>query len=327
MPSRPSKRPCVKNIPEHPNSDSLWLGAHVSMSGGVENAVKNAHAIQATAFALFTRSQRKWTSPALTEESIKHFKDYMREYNYSPDQVVPHGSYLLNCASPSEELLEKSRAGMLDEVRRCERLGLKNYNFHPGSTTGKGSVEDGTQRITESINLAHRKTKGVTILIENMCRQGHTIDGTFEELRAILLGVKDQSRVGVCFDTCHAFAAGYDLSTEKGYHATLNFAEFDRVIGLKYLKAFHLNDSKGELGCRQDRHENIGKGKIGSTCFALLVNDARFSNIPMILETPKDCDEEDKIEIEKVRSLLKPISRETGKGSKRKRSKSSIRLQ
>ena len=284
----------------------VWIGAHVSAAGGVANAVKNAAEIGAHAFAFFTRSQRKWNSPALTPESIENFKNAMKEHDFSPSQIVPHGSYLMNCGSPDETTLEKSRNALLDEVERCEQLGLLYYNFHPGSTTGKCSVEESIIRIADSINTVHQETKRVVILIENMSRQGSTIGGEFEHLRDIILRVKDSTRIGVCFDTCHAFAAGFDLSTRRGYDET--FAAFDEIVGLQHLKAFHLNDSKGQVGCCKDRHEKIGKGYIGLETFEWLVNDQRFREIPMILETPvsnkKDPNPDYAEEIQTLYSLI-----------------------
>ena len=283
-----------------------WVGAHVSAAGGVEHAVSNAASIGATAFALFTRSQRKWSSPPLGADSIAKFQALMDEHGYIAEQVVPHGSYLLNCGSPDPLTLKKSREGLVDEVTRCEQLQLMYYNFHPGSTTGKCSTEESVKTIAESINYVHERTKHVIILIENMSRQGHTLGGAFEELRDILQLVNDQSRVAVCFDTCHAFAAGYDLSTTETYEAT--FALFDQLVGLDRIKAFHLNDSKGELGCHKDRHEKIGKGKLGIEAFRMLMNDPRFLGIPMILETPvqnkKNPHPEYQAELELLHSLV-----------------------
>lgn len=190
----------------------------------------------------------------------------------------------MNCGSPDEETLSKSRVTLVDELKRCERLGLSLYNFHPGSTCGKITVEESIARIAESINQAHQETKYVVTVLENMSCQGNTIGGKFEELRDIIDQVQDKSRVGVCLDTCHAFAAGYDIASEKGFEKMMD--EFETTVGLQYLQGVHLNDSKGELGCHLDRHENIGKGKIGVEAFRRVMRDPRFNGIPMILETP-----------------------------------------
>ncbi|KAF0695504.1 Aste57867_13697 [Aphanomyces stellatus] len=262
------------------------VGAHVSGAGGLENAVFNAAKIGARAFALFTRSQRTWTCKPMEAATAEAFQAAMKAFGYTPNDVVPHGSYLLNCGSPDAETLRKSREGLLDEVRRCEQLGLSLYNFHPGSTKKEISVDACLDLIAESIELTLAQTHGVTILIENMSSQGSTVGGQFSELKGIIGRISDahRSRVGVCLDTCHAFAAGWDLRDEDAYEATMR--AFDETVGLQYLKAVHLNDSKGDLGCHADRHEKIGKGKIGLEPFRRLMNDPRFDGIPMVLETP-----------------------------------------
>ena len=260
------------------------VGAHVSAAGGVENAILNAVDIGAWSLALFVRSQRKWLSSPLSPDSITKFKAYVKKYEFDTAHIVPHGSYLINAGSPNPDLLAKSRVAFLDEVQRCEQLGLTLYNFHPGSTVGKISREECISTIAASINEIHSATSNVTLLIENMCGQGHTIGGTFEELHSILSQVQDKSRIGICFDTCHAYSNGYDISTKEGYKTT--FESFDKLIGLSYLKAFHLNDSQGILGCHRDRHERLGHGHIGLPTFTRLLQDARFQHLPMILETP-----------------------------------------
>ncbi|KAK2169292.1 hypothetical protein LSH36_11g03107 [Paralvinella palmiformis] len=210
----------------------------------------------------------------------------MEEYGFSPSMVVPHGSYLMNCGSPNKEILDKSRAMLVNELKRCEMLGLDIFNFHPGSSCGQIPVEESVCLIAESINIALEQTKHVTAVIENMSCQGHTVGGKFNELAGIIERVKDKLRIGICLDTCHMFAAGYDIKSEDGYEKVMN--EFDEVVGFKYLKAVHLNDSKGKLGCHRDLHANIGKGEIGVAAFKRLMNDARFDDIPMILETPQE---------------------------------------
>ena len=261
-----------------------YVGAHVSASGGVENAPVNAHAIGAKAFALFTKNQRQWFSKPLTGHSIALFRENCEKYGYEPHQILPHDSYLINLGHPEKEPLEKSRAAFLDEMHRCEQLGLDRLNFHPGSHLKKIPEEVCLNTIAESINLALEKTLGVTAVIENTAGQGSNLGFRFEQLAAIIDRVEDKSRVGVCIDTCHAYTSGYDIKTEAGFRKT--FEDFDRIVGFQYLKGMHLNDSKKELGSRVDRHDNIGKGFIGLEAFRRIMNDPRFDDIPLILETP-----------------------------------------
>lgn len=263
-----------------------YFGAHVSASGGVENAPLNAHAIGATAFALFTKNQRQWFSAPLTDESIALFKARCAEFGYTPQQILPHDSYLINLGSPDDEGLEKSRRSFVHELKRCQQLGLDRLNFHPGSHLGKISEDDCLARIAESINLALSQTEGVTAVIENTAGQGTNVGFRFEHLRAIIDRVDDKSRVGVCIDMAHTFAAGYDISTSEGFR--LVFDEFDAVIGFKYLRGMHINDSKKALASRVDRHESLGLGLIGNTLFEMIATDARFDGIPLILETPDE---------------------------------------
>lgn len=258
-----------------------YIGAHVSASGGVENAPVNAHEIGANAFALFTKNQRQWVSKPLTEDSIRLFKENCKLYGFQPEYILPHDSYLINLGHPEEEGLEKSRAAFLDEMQRCELLGLKLLNFHPGSHLNKIPVEDCLSLIAESINIALDKTKGVTAVIENTAGQGSNLGNEFWQLRYIIDRVEDKSRIGVCLDTCHTFTAGYDLLDD--YEAV--FREFDEVVGFHYLRGMHLNDSKKELGSRVDRHDSIGKGLIGFPFFEKLMRDSRFDNMPLVLET------------------------------------------
>ena len=264
--------------------NNKFVGAHVSTSGGVENAPVNAHEIGAKAFALFTKNQRQWVSKPLAEENIRLFKENMEKYGYHPDHVLPHDSYLINLGHPEKEGLEKSRKAFLDEMQRCEQLGLNRLNFHPGSHLKKISEEQCLGTIAESVNITLDKTSGVTAVLENTAGQGTNLGFTFEQLRFIIDHVEDKSRVGVCIDTCHAYAAGYDIKTEEGYNET--FKRFDEIIGFSYLKGMHLNDSKKGLGSHIDRHDNLGKGLLGLDVFRRLMNDPRFDNIPMILETP-----------------------------------------
>lgn len=263
-----------------------YIGAHVSSSGGVENAPLNASAIGAKAFALFTKNQRQWFSAPLSESSIQAFKWNCSELGFSSEQILPHDSYLINLGHPTEEGLEKSRESFLEEMRRCEQLGLTMLNFHPGSSLKEISTEECLSRIAESINIALDKTRGVCAVIENTAGQGSNVGNKFEEIAFIISRVEDKGRVGVCIDTCHAMAAGYDLKGEEGVSTMLS--QFDKVVGLQYLKAMHLNDSKKGAGSHVDRHENIGLGEIGLEAFKALMQDKRLDNIPMILETPDE---------------------------------------
>jgi len=263
-----------------------YIGAHISASGGVENAPVNAHNIGATAFALFTKNQRQWLAAPLTKKSIELFKERCRQYSYTPMQILPHDGYLINLGHPESEGLEKSRAAFLDEMERCKQLGLDRLNFHPGSHLGRIDIDACLKTIAESINIALCKTKGVTAVIENTAGQGTNLGYTFEQIAEIIQHVEDKSRVGVCIDTCHSFAAGYDLSTPEGFKAS--FEHFNKVIGFKYLKGMHLNDSKKGLNSHVDRHDSIGVGLLGAETFKILMRDPRFDNMPLILETPNE---------------------------------------
>ena len=260
-----------------------FVGAHVSAAGGVDQAVLRAHEIKATAFALFTKNQRQWKAAPLSTESIDKFKKNCEIYGYGPAQILPHDSYLINLGHPEEEALEKSRAAFLDEMQRCEQLGIELLNFHPGSHLKIIDVDKCLQRIAESINITLDKTQNVTAVIENTAGQGTNLGYRFEHLAAIIDGVEDKSRVGVCIDTCHTFAAGYDLRTVEDCEKT--FAEFDNIVGFQYLKAMHLNDAKSELASRVDRHHSLGQGNIGKVPFTYIMQDIRFDGIPLILET------------------------------------------
>lgn len=260
-----------------------YIGAHVSAAGGVENAPVNAHKLGATAFALFTKNQRQWQAKPLTEKSIALFQERCQQYGFKPEQILPHDSYLINLGHPEQEALEKSRNAFIDEMERCMQLGLDRLNFHPGSHLRKIDISLCLSRIAESINQALDKTEGVTAVIENTAGQGSNLGWRFEELAEIIDQVEDKSRMGVCLDTCHTFAAGYDLRTEEACHNT--FDEFDRVVGFSYLKGMHLNDSKTGLGSRKDRHHSLGQGEIGWDVFRFIMADNRFNHIPMVLET------------------------------------------
>ncbi len=263
-----------------------YIGAHVSASGGVENAPRNAHEIGATAFALFTKNQRQWAAPALTDGQIAAFRKACDQYGYAAQQILPHDSYLINLGHPEEEGLQKSRASFLHEMQRCEALGLDRLNFHPGSHLKKISEQESLALVAESINIALANTKGVTAVIENTAGQGSNLGYAFWHLAYIIERVEDKSRVGVCLDTCHSFAAGYDLSTELG--CEMVFREFDEVVGFNYLRGMHLNDALKGVGSRVDRHSPLGEGFLGITPFRYIMQDKRFDNIPLILETPDE---------------------------------------
>lgn len=263
-----------------------YFGAHVSASGGVENAVRNAQQIGATAFALFTKNQRQWSVPALTAEQIHLFKEAMSETGFTAAQVLPHDSYLINLGHPDSDGLQKSRDAFFEEMERCERLGLDRLNFHPGSHLKRITSLQSLDRIAESINMALERSTGVTAVLENTAGQGSNLGFAFEHLAYIIERIEDKSRVGVCLDTCHSFAAGYDLRTKEACDKT--FEEFDRVVGFGYLRGMHLNDAMRPLGSRIDRHSPLGDGEIGWECFKYIASDSRFDNIPLILETPDE---------------------------------------
>lgn len=261
------------------------VGAHVSADKGVSSAPVNANNIGAKAFALFTRNPSRWQSKPIPEKEASAFKKNCEEFGYTAAQILPHDSYLINLGSPEEEGLAKSRAAFLDEMRRCEQLGLSMLNFHPGSHLRKMDINDCLDRIAESINLTLRETTGVKAVIENTAGQGSNLGFSFDQIARIIKGVDDKSRVGVCIDTCHAFAAGYNLASKDGYEAM--WQEFDSKIGLEFLSGMHINDSKKGLGSHVDRHESLGKGMIGPDFFAMTMNDSRLDGIPLILETPE----------------------------------------
>ncbi len=263
-----------------------YVGAHVSASGGVYNAPLNAEAIGAKAFALFTKNQRQWKAKPLDEETIELFRENLQKSGIEPRHVLPHDSYLINLGHPEEEKWKKSLDAFIDEVRRCEQLGLDKLNFHPGSHLKKIEEEECLDRIAEAMNITLNETEGVTLVIENTAGQGSNLGHRFEHLAYLIDKSIDKSRVGVCLDTCHTFTAGYDLRTEEAYEDTM--AEFDRVVGFEYLKGMHINDSKPPLGSRVDRHHSLGCGEIGWDAFGFIMNDPRMNDIPLILETIDD---------------------------------------
>lgn len=260
-----------------------YFGAHVSAAGGLINAPRNAHAIGAGAFALFTKNQRQWLAPALTEADIEAFRTECERLGYKPFQILPHDSYLINLGHPDEEGLAKSRESFVEEMHRCQLLGLDRLNFHPGSHLGRIDIDRSLDRVAESINIALERTEGVTAVIENTAGQGTNLGHTFEQIAHIIDRVEDKSRVGYCIDTCHAFAAGYDLSSREACEST--FAKIDSIISLDYLRGMHLNEAMRPLGSRIDRHERLGHGQIGWECFEYIARNPRFDNMPLVLET------------------------------------------
>ncbi len=261
-----------------------FVGVHVSSSGGVFNAPLNAMDIGAKAFALFTKNQRQWVAKPYDEKTIEKFKTNLKKSKIKPKHILPHDSYLINLGHPDREKRDKSLKAFLDEIQRCELLGLDKLNFHPGSHLKLISEEECLKLIIESLNIALDKSEGVTLVIENTAGQGSNLGYRFEHLSYIINGVTHKSRIGVCIDTCHLFTSGYDIRDEEVYEKT--WKEFDKIVGFRYLKGMHLNDSKPELGSRVDRHESIGKGKIGLEAFKFIMNDKRMDDIPLILETP-----------------------------------------
>ena len=263
-----------------------YIGAHVSVEGGVSNAPLEARAIGAKAFALFTGSSSRWVSKDPSQEEIRKFKENCELYGYSPDVILPHDNFLINLGSPDSKTLGLSRKSFSDELRRCELLGLKMLNFHPGSHKNEITEEECLDRIAESLNRAREKSEGVTAVLENVAGQGSNLGHSFEQLAHIIDKVEDKSRIGVCIDTCHAYSAGYDLRSEEGYRKT--WEDFESIIGFNYLRGMHLNDDKREHGSRIDRHASLGEGTLGFDFFTRLMNDPRFDGIPLILETPDE---------------------------------------
>lgn len=260
------------------------VGAHVSIAGGVENAPLNAQKIGAKAFAMFTRNQRQWHSAPLTAASIEAFRRNCDEAGFLPEHILPHDSYLINLGAPEADKIEKSRKAFVTEMQRAEALGLTMLNFHPGSHLNLTDEDACLKTIAESVNRSLDATAGVTAVIENTAGQGSNLGWRFEHLARIIELVEDKSRVGVCLDTCHLFASGYDLRTPEAFDATLG--EFDRVVGLLYLRGMHLNDAKQKLGSKIDRHECLGKGMIGIDAFAHIMRHPALEEMPLILETP-----------------------------------------
>ncbi len=274
---------------------SKLLGAHVSASGGAFNAPINAKGIGARAFGLFVKNQRRWDAKPLTDKDIKKFKEAMEENGYTSDVVLPHDGYLINMGNPDAEKREKSLNAFIDEMKRCEQLGLKYINTHPGSHLNEISREECLDYISECINKALEETEFISVILENTAGQGSNLGNQFEDLAYIIEKIKDKSRIGVCLDTCHTLAAGYELKDREGYEKTMK--DFEKKVGFKYLKAVHLNDSKFDTGSRKDRHDSIGKGVLGMDFFKRFMNDSRFDKMPIILETIDETLWKDEIEL------------------------------
>lgn len=296
-----SKRAKLDQVVAHSCCCSKRVGAHISAAGGVCNAFSNNFAIDGKAFACFLKSQRKWASPPLSDSDVTKFNEKAIEFNFDKNFILPHGSYLINLASPDPEMRAKSFNNFVDDLQRCHRFGISLYNFHPGSTVGKITVNQALEYIAESINRAHSLVPDVIVVLETMAGQGNVLGSKFEELRDIITRIEDKSRIGVCIDTCHIFSAGYDIRSKKAYDKTME--KFESTVGFKYLKGVHLNDSKTGFNEGKDRHENIGKGKIGLNTFRFIMNDCRFDNIPMVLETPASENESTDIYAEEIRLL------------------------
>jgi deoxyribonuclease IV len=259
------------------------VGAHVSIAGGVENAPLNAASIGAKAFAMFTKNQRQWHSKPLEPAQVEAFGENLAANGYRASDVLPHDGYLINLGNPDVEKRTKSLESFIDEIQRCQMLGLTCLNFHPGSHLRKISIDECLTLISDSLNRALEQTQGVTAVIENTAGQGSNMGHTFEQIAQIIDKVEDKTRIGVCLDTCHTFTSGYDLRTPESYRQTMT--NFDQVVGFKYLRGMHLNDSKPDLGDRVDRHHSLGQGKLGLVPFQLIMNDPIFDEIPLVLET------------------------------------------
>lgn len=270
----------------HNSGEMKYIGAHVSTSGGIASTPVIASEMGMTAFALFTRNPSRWKAPKISDKDAGAFRERCAELGFTPGVILPHDSFLINLGSGDASKLELSRGAFIDEMERCAQLGLTMLNFHPGAHMNLLTEDECLSRIAESVNIALDRTEGVTAVIESTAGQGSNLGFRFEHLAEIISRVEDKSRIGVCVDTCHTFAAGYDFSTLEGYEAT--WSEFDRTVGFSYLRGMHLNDSKKGLGSRVDRHAPIGQGELGADFFVRLMGDSRFDGIPLILETPDE---------------------------------------
>ncbi|ANQ10141.1 Apurinic/apyrimidinic endonuclease Apn1 [Plasmodium coatneyi] len=296
-------------IQKYAKITNVYLGAHISAAGGVQNSPTNCFNVAGQAFALFLKNQRKWDSPPLPAENIKQFVQNCKAYNLDTKFILPHGSYLINLANPDKEKREKSYLSFLDDVKRCEQLNVPLYNFHPGSTTGLCSLEEGIKNVADCINRVHKETSNVVIVLENSAGQKNSVGSKFEDLKKIISQIEDKSRIGVCLDTCHTFAAGYDIRSYNDFDLVMK--KFDEIVDASYLKAVHLNDSKSDLGSGLDRHENIGKGKLTLDTFKYVMTSKYFKNIPIILETP-DITEDESVYKYEIRYLYEMVVKSEG---------------
>lgn len=260
-----------------------WVGAHVSIAGGVKKAPENAKKIGARAFALFTRNQRQWKISPLSRQDIRDFKEKCRKNGFSPSRIIAHNSYLINLGHPEKAGVEKSRKAFIAEIKRCHQLEIPCLIFHPGNHKNLISENACLERIAESLNLALEATRDVIAVLETTAGQGSSLGYRFEQLASIIERIENKNRIGVCLDTCHIFAAGYDIRTSETYRRVMH--QFNQIIGFRYLKGVHLNDSKSKLSSRIDRHQGIGKGELGLKTFRLIMNDLRMESLPLILET------------------------------------------
>ncbi|KAG7880070.1 hypothetical protein KL905_001563 [Ogataea polymorpha] len=260
------------------------FGAHVGMGGGIFNSVTNAMNVGCNSFALFLKNPKRWVSPMFSDEDASKFVEYCKEHGFNPrTDVLPHGSYFINMANPDPAKAQQSLECFLDDLVRCEKLDIGHYNFHPGSSLGSDH-EESLKRLAANINKAIEQTSFVKIVIENMAGHGNLVGGELEDIQKVISMIDKKERVGVCIDTCHTFAAGYDLRDEEAW--TKFWDEFDSKIGFQYLSALHINDSKAPLGANRDLHQRLGWGFLGLECFRLLANDPRLEGIPLILEVP-----------------------------------------
>ncbi|WP_297596240.1 deoxyribonuclease IV [uncultured Cetobacterium sp.] len=274
---------------------NTYLGAHVSIQGGVSNVFKNAVAIGANGFGMFLKNQRRWDAKPYTEDDILEFKDCMKRYKFKPEQILPHDGYLINLGSPDDEKREKSLNAFIDEMERVNQLGLIYLNTHPGSHLKEISEDRCVELIADSINRAHKIVPNIVVVLENTAGQGSNMGYKFEHLRDIIDLIEDKKRIAVCLDTCHTVAAGYPLSTEEEYNQTMN--SFEEIVGFKYLKGIHLNDSMFGVGSKKDRHHSIGEGTLGMDFFKRFMNDERFRQIPIVMETIDETIWKDEIEL------------------------------
>jgi deoxyribonuclease-4 len=288
-------------------ASGILLGAHESIAGGIHRAVERAASIDATALQVFTKNSNRWEAPPLTDEDAENYKTALSKSNIR--SVIAHDSYLINLSAVDPVILKKSRAALADEIRRCDQMGIGMLNFHPGAHMGAGE-EAGIALIVESLDAVHRETRGAKVLsvVETTAGQGSVLGHRFSQLAAIISGVADRDRMGVCIDTCHIFAAGYDIRDRISYDRVMG--EFGEIVGFDALRAIHVNDSKGEIGSRLDRHAHIGEGRIGKAGFGLIMNDRRLKDVPKILETPKGDDlAEDRMNMETLRSMVRGTMR------------------